>query len=102
EHLIGAPANRGIEHAQPMRILRVAQQVALGLEAKSGGQGGADDDFGVDAMQRLGVAYPRSGFRDVIDDHELPARLKRLEHRPYDPRNIRRSHERVIEIMEIE
>jgi len=44
DHLIGVSADGRIEHAQLVRVLRIAQQVALAFEIEPGRLCAADED----------------------------------------------------------
>src|SRR5690242_16086816 len=79
DELIGVPADPRVEHLGGVRIVVVAQDAALAFELEPGGLHFLLHRFGVDAMERRGVAKARALFRGVIEHQVDAARLERLE-----------------------
>jgi hypothetical protein len=74
----------------------------LHFKLKACGFGAADDDLRVYAMQRAGITDFRSGLGDVINDEKYAAGLQRIEYGLRHCWHICRTHEGIVEVMEIE
>src|SRR5487761_1022402 len=84
DELIRMAADRGIEHELGVRVVVVAQDVALAHELEPGGHDLLLRRFGIDTVQGRSVAEPRAGGRHMIQYHEGAARLQCLVDRPVE------------------
>src|SRR6185312_7572958 len=79
DELAGVAADRRIEHLDVQRILRVHQRIAGTIEHEARRFDFLLHHFGVDPVQRVGIAHARSGRRNMIDHDEYTTGLERVE-----------------------